>query len=105
VSGAIRQDAEDVLLKVRVQPRASRTEIAGIAGDTIRIRLTAPPVEGAANEALIEFLAQELAVSRGSITLRSGRSSRNKSVAIRGVTAERVASRLGLSGPSGAPAR
>jgi uncharacterized protein (TIGR00251 family) len=99
VNGAIRQAGADVTLTLRVQPRASRTEIAAFTPEAIRIRLMAPPVDGAANEALIDFLAESLEVPRRSITLRSGHTGRNKVVTIRGISADRVATSLGLAGP------
>ena len=63
---------------VKVQPRASRNEIAGMQNGILRVRLQAPPVEGAANEALIAFLADELGVSRRHVRIVSGFGSRNK---------------------------
>jgi uncharacterized protein (TIGR00251 family) len=79
-----------------VQPRASRDEIAGVAGGALRVRLRAPPVEGAANHALLRFLADRLDVSRASLTLVSGRTARTKLVEVRGLSAEDVGRRLGL---------
>jgi uncharacterized protein (TIGR00251 family) len=78
-----------VRLSVRVQPRASQSAIVGIHGDALKIRLSAPPVDGAANAALIEFLADIFAVSRRSIRILAGESSRSKVVEIDGIT-ERV---------------
>lgn len=66
------------LLKVLVQPRASRNAIVGWHGDELKIALTAPPVEGAANAALIDFVAEALKLKRRHITLHSGESSRHK---------------------------
>ena len=80
---------------LRVQPRASRDEIAGVAGGALRVRLRAP-VEGAANDALLRFLADRLDVSRASLTLVSGRTARTKLVEVRGLSAEDVGRRLGL---------
>jgi uncharacterized protein (TIGR00251 family) len=71
-------------LTIRVQPRASRTELAGLHGDAIRIRLQAPPVDGAANEALVAFLAEHLGVPRRQVRLVSGHASRTKVVEIEG---------------------
>ena len=79
-----------------MQPRASRDEITGIVGDAIRVRLTAPPVDGAANEALLRFLAARLDLSRSALTLISGHTGRNKTVAVTGVSGEEVGRRLGL---------
>jgi uncharacterized protein (TIGR00251 family) len=78
-----------VRLSVRVQPRASRSEVVGIHGDALKIRLSAPPVDGAANAALIEFLADIFAVGRRSVRILAGESSRSKVVEIDGIT-ERV---------------
>jgi uncharacterized protein (TIGR00251 family) len=81
---------------VRVQPRASRSEIRGVHGDVLRVRVAAPPVDGAANEALIALLADELGVARGAIRIASGGSSRTKVVEVAGIdraAADRLASR------------
>lgn len=74
-----------VRFTVRVQPRASRTEIVGVHGDAIKVRLTAPPVDGAANDALLEFLANVLCVTRGAVRILSGEKSRTKVVEVVGV--------------------
>jgi hypothetical protein len=79
---------------VRVQPRASRTEVAGPYGDALRIRLAAPPVDGAANEALVRFLADRLGVPRASVRLEGGATGRSKVVAIDGVDPATAARRL-----------
>jgi uncharacterized protein (TIGR00251 family) len=79
-----------MLLRILVQPRASRTEIVGLYGDAIRIRLAAPPVDGAANEELILFLAGQLKVSKAAVTITSGLSSRRKMVSVVGVTENQV---------------
>ena len=70
--------------KVRVVPRASRTEIIGEHDGALRVRLAAPPVEGAANLALVRLLARALDVSPGSVEITSGKSSRTKTVSILG---------------------
>ena len=79
-----------VRVSVRVQPRASTTGVVGIHGDAIRVRLTAPPVDGAANQALIELLRKTLGIPAGAITIVSGLSSRTKVVELEGVTEDRV---------------
>jgi hypothetical protein len=71
-----------LILTVRVQPRASRNEIAGVVGETLKVRLTAPPVDGKANQALLKFLAKCCGVSHGQVTLLSGDTGRNKRVRI-----------------------
>ena len=79
-----------VRFSVRVQPRASKTELAGIHGDALKIRLSAPPVDGAANDALVEFLAETFAVPRRNVRLVSGESSRSKIVEIDGINERAV---------------
>lgn len=86
----ISKTATGVRFGVRVQPRASKNEVAGVYGTALKIRLQAPPVDGAANAALILFLADLLGVSRGSVRIISGESSRDKVVEIVGVNVEDV---------------
>jgi len=81
---------------VRVQPRASRTEVAGRQGDALKIRLTAPPVDGAANDALVRFLAERLQVSRSAVRLETGTAGRSKVVAVDGIGVEAAVRRLGI---------
>lgn len=83
-------------LRLRVQPRASRNEVAGRHGDAVRVRLTAPPVEGAANDALLRFLAETLGVSRSALRLAAGATGRSKLVEVSGLTAEEAGRRLGV---------
>lgn len=75
-------------LSILVQPRASRSEIVGPHGDALKVRLAAPPVDGAANEELVRLLAKELDVSRSSIEIVSGLTSRRKTVRVSGATTE-----------------
>lgn len=79
-----------VRVTIRVQPRASRNEIAGVHGDALKVRITAPPVEGAANEALVELLATTFGIPARAITIVAGASSRTKIVELVGVTEDRV---------------
>jgi uncharacterized protein (TIGR00251 family) len=79
-------------IKVRVLPKSSRTEIIGIEDDTYRVKLTAPPVEGKANKALIELLARRLGIGKGRVEIVSGSRSRLKTVRIYGLSAEEVTS-------------
>ena len=71
-----------MIIKIYIQPGASKNEIAGKHGDAIKIRLTAPPVEGRANEALVDFLAKEYKVPKSQITIIRGHKSRQKLVKI-----------------------
>ena len=79
-----------VTFLVRVQPRASKDEIAGEMGGALKVRLQAPAVEDRANEALVEFLAQLLKTSRTAVRILSGERSRTKRIEIRGVTRQQV---------------
>lgn len=81
-------------LSLHIQPGAKRSECAGLHGEALKIRLAAPPVDGKANEALLRFLAQRLAIPRQQISLKSGQTSRQKVVEIESVTAERLVALL-----------
>ncbi len=81
-------------LVLHVQPRARRTEVVGRHGDAIKVRLAAPPVDGAANEALVRFVADALGVPRAAVRLVAGGSSRRKVVEIDGVSASEAEARL-----------
>lgn len=83
-----------VTFAVRVIPRAGRTEAAGIRGDALLVRLAAPPVEGAANEALVAFLARAFDRPKRDVRIVSGQSSRDKRVAIDGVSGDAAARAL-----------
>ena len=80
-----------VVLNLHIQPGAKRTEIAGLHGDALKIRLAAPPVEGRANAALIAFLADHLHVPKAAVNLEAGASSRRKRVRIEGAAAAAIA--------------
>ena len=80
---AWRWDGEDLLLRLHVQPRASRNAFAGEHGDALKLRITAAPVDGKANAQLIAFLAEAFGVPRGNVELLSGASGRRKSIRVR----------------------
>lgn len=80
-----RPDAPGVTLSLRIQPRASKNGISRMEDGSLKIRLTAPPVDGAANEALIAYLAKALAVSKSSVEILSGHTGREKRIRINGV--------------------
>lgn len=84
----LRVDERDgrVRFSVHVQPRASRSEVAGVHGDALKVRVSAPPVEGAANAAVVELLAKVFAVGRRDVMILAGESSRSKVVEIAGLT-------------------
>jgi hypothetical protein len=77
-----------------VQPRASSTAVAGRHGDALKIRLAAPPVDGAANDALIRFLADRLGVARSAVTIAHGQSGRRKTVLVAGLGTAEATARL-----------
>jgi uncharacterized protein (TIGR00251 family) len=83
-----------VTISLRVQPRASRNAVAGWTGDTLNIRLTAPPVEGAANAACLKFLADLLDLPQSQFEILRGERSRNKVIRITGLSQEEVYARL-----------
>jgi uncharacterized protein (TIGR00251 family) len=87
---AVTERGGSVRFGVRVQPRASRSEVIGTHGDAIRVRLAAPPVEGAANDALVALLAEALGVRQRDVRIVSGHASRSKVVEVDGVAAEAV---------------
>ena len=92
----IQATASGVTVRLRVQPRASRTEVAGTLGDELKIRVAAPPVDGEANEELLRFLAKRLGVPRSAVTIVSGSGSRSKVAAVEGIGPEEAAERLGV---------
>ncbi|HXX16276.1 MAG TPA: DUF167 domain-containing protein [Candidatus Eremiobacteraceae bacterium] len=79
-----------VTFPVRVQPRASRDQIAGVIDGALKVRLCAPALENRANEALVEFLAAILKTAKSAVRIRSGEQSRNKRVEIFGVTRQQI---------------
>ncbi|BAF60002.1 MAG: YggU family protein [Pelotomaculum sp.] len=92
----LKEEKDGVLLKVRVQPRAARNQVAGLYEDALKIRLTAPPVDGEANEACRAFLADSLSLPPSKVEIVSGHASRTKVVKIAGVGAEKVRRAFGL---------
>jgi uncharacterized protein (TIGR00251 family) len=84
MSAPARRDGSDWVLELRVQPRASRTEFSGLRGARLRVRLNAPPVDGRANAALVEFIADAFGVPRARVTVEQGLTSRDKRVRIDG---------------------
>jgi uncharacterized protein (TIGR00251 family) len=91
---AIHAHREGVVLTVRVQPRAARSEIVDVRDGLIRIRLAAAPVDGAANAALLELLAEALSVRKRDVTLISGDTSRSKRVLVKSLRVEEAEERL-----------
>ena len=83
-----------LLIRFFVQPRASKNEIVGLHGDALKVRLTSPPVEGAANAMLIKFLSKQLGIAKSSVSIHSGLSSRQKTVEVEGLTLDAALERL-----------
>lgn len=82
------------VLKVRVNPRSSRNQVTGWNGDTVAVKLTAPPVDGAANKSALEFLAERLEIKKSQIELVSGHTSRDKVFEIDGLSTDEIRERL-----------
>jgi len=80
-----------ITLTLHIQPGAKKTEVAGLHGEALKIRLAAPPVDGKANEALIKFVAETLRLPKSAVSLKSGQSSRHKVLEIVGTTPAAVA--------------
>ena len=92
----VRDTKDGAILTVHVQPKASITECVGVHGDALKIRVAAPPVDGAANDELIRFLARQLSIPLTSVRIHSGASGRHKRVLVKGATAQLVIARLNL---------
>src|SRR5215467_13054507 len=90
----IKESAKGIVFAVKVQPRARQNAIAGVVGDMLKLALTAPPVDGRANQAVIEFLAELLEIPRSSVTITSGETSRSKVVRIAGLSQQAVKAKL-----------
>jgi uncharacterized protein len=90
----VRDEAGGVVLEVLVQPRASRTRVVGEHDGRLKVQLAAPPVEGEANRALIEFLAEALDVPKADVVLQRGETGRRKTVRVAGVSAAQVRAAL-----------
>jgi uncharacterized protein len=90
----LRETPGGVLLSVKLQPRASKNEIGAPLGDELKIKVTAPPVDAAANQTLIELLAEKLGCSRSRVELVRGRTSRHKTVRLHNFTPIEVIQKL-----------
>jgi uncharacterized protein (TIGR00251 family) len=90
----LQQRPDGVCISVKVQSRASCNEIAGPIGNELKIKVTAPPVDSAANEAVLELLAKILGCARNRLELLRGVSSRHKQVLVRGMTAAQIEERI-----------
>jgi hypothetical protein len=97
--------AEGVHLAIKLQPRAARNEIGEVSAGELKIKVTAPPVDSAANEALLRLLAEHLDTPRGAVQLLRGHTTRHKVVCIRGLSAEAVVARLTPAVRNAAPTK
>ena len=97
----VRETAQGASFLVRVMPRASRTAVVGVLGDgkdaAVKIALQAPPVEGRANAALIEYLAEMLGVARSAIAIANGETARTKRIVVKGQDAMEVATAIAIA--------
>lgn len=92
----IEPTAGGVLIRVYIAPRASANKMVGVHNGALKVAITAPPVEGAANKALVEYLAKLLGVPRSSVAIMSGDASRNKTVAVAGIDVDQAAEKLDI---------
>ena len=90
----LKSQSDGVLLAVKLQPRASKEEIGGTLGEELRIKVTAPPVDAAANEALVRLLAETLDCPRGKVELIRGHTSRHKTILLHGFTPAEILQKL-----------
>jgi len=90
------QTAGGVTFAVKVHPRAKKDAITGEVGDALKLSLTAPPIDGRANGACIEFFAKLLKVPRSSVTIASGQSARTKVIRVSGLSVEEIRKRIGM---------
>lgn len=93
---AINQSGQAVTFSVKIHPRAKKNAITGALGDALKVSLTAPPLEGRANDACIDFFAKLLKLPRSSVTIASGHSSRNKVIRVEGLSAEEMRKRVAM---------
>jgi uncharacterized protein len=95
-----RETPGGVTFAIKVHPRAKKNAITGELGHALKVSLTAPPVEGKANEACIDFFAKLLEVPRSSITIAAGQTSRNKVIRVIGLSVTEIEKRLNIRSPS-----
>ncbi|MEY4201747.1 MAG: hypothetical protein RLZZ265_3487 [Verrucomicrobiota bacterium] len=92
----LRSQPDGVFLSVKVQPRASRNDVGGLHGSELKVAVTAPPVDSAANQAVVELIAEILGLPRRAVTLVRGQTSRHKILRLDGLTAEEAAAKITL---------
>jgi len=94
--GLISEVSDGVIIRVHLQPRASKTEICGIQGDELKVRVTSPPVDDAANRLCADFFAKSFKRPKSAVTIISGHKSRHKRVHLSGATLEDISVQLGM---------
>ena len=90
LDGLITETSEGVTIRLHLQPRSSRTEICGIQGDELKVRVTAPPVDDAANKLCVDFFAKMFKLPRSAVSIVSGQKSRHKRLLVAGITTKDV---------------
>lgn len=90
----VQESPDGISFAIKVQPRTKRNAVVGELGHALKLALTAPPVEGRANEACVQFLAEFLKVPRSSITIASGQNNKHKLIRVMGITTEQFRARL-----------
>ena len=93
----VNETGKGVTFAVKVHPRARKNAITGIVGDALKLALTAPPLEGKANQAVIEFLADFFEIPRSSVSIASGETSRNKVISVSGISAQQVREKIAVA--------
>ena len=91
----LRTDGDSLILTLHIQPGAKKTEVVGLHGEALKIRLAAPPVDGKANAALIDFIAARVGVGKTAVALVSGETSRSKRLRVTGIDAAELRACLG----------
>ena len=86
-----------IYIHIHVQPRASKNQIVGIHGDSLKVRLTSPPVEGAANSLLVEFIGKKLGIAKSKIEIVAGEKSRHKTLRVEGLSKAETVIRLDIA--------
>jgi uncharacterized protein len=90
----LKETVGGISFAVKVHPRARKNAITGMTGDALKLAVTAPPVDGKANQAVMEFFSDLFAISRSSVTIASGETSRTKVIRVTGISAEQVRQKL-----------
>ena len=90
------QKGDDIIIRLHIQPRGSKDEITGIHGDALKIRVTSPPVDGAANSHIIELISKKLHIARSRIELVQGDRSRHKTIRVSGIKLQEAETLLGI---------